>query len=50
MTANEMNLRQDDPLDAKRRRARRTAWIFGILALAFYAGIFCLMHWRHLLS
>ncbi|HET7922230.1 MAG TPA: hypothetical protein VFM15_05690 [Gammaproteobacteria bacterium] len=37
-------------LTANRRRARRTALVFGLIALAFYVGIFCLMHWRHALS
>ncbi|MGH8371698.1 MAG: hypothetical protein ACRETO_03075 [Gammaproteobacteria bacterium] len=36
--------------DANRRRARRTALILGVLALAFYIGIFCLVHWRHTIS
>ncbi|HEX6549625.1 MAG TPA: hypothetical protein VF117_03050 [Gammaproteobacteria bacterium] len=43
-----MSMQQDDPqLTAKRRRARRTALIFGIVALAFYVAIFCLVRWRH---
>jgi hypothetical protein len=36
--------------DAKRRRARRTALILGLLAVAFYIGIFCLVHWRNTYS
>lgn len=44
----EASVRKDETeLTANRRRARRTALAFGILALAFYVGIFCLMHWRH---
>jgi len=42
-----MQMQQDE---SKRRRARRTALIFGLLALAFYIGIFCLVHWRHTLA
>jgi hypothetical protein len=30
-----------------RRRALRTAALLGLLALAFYVGIFFLVHYRH---
>lgn len=42
-----MSVQDEEP---KRRRARRTALILGLLAAAFYIGIFCLVHWRHTFS
>jgi len=32
---------------ATRRRALRTALLLGVIALAFYVGIFFLVKWRH---
>lgn len=32
----------DPALEARRRRARRTAWLLGVIALAVYAGFLLL--------
>ena len=37
----------DGQLTSGRRRALRTAALLGLLALAFYVGIFFLVHYRH---
>jgi hypothetical protein len=44
-----MAVENDSELARNRRRARRTALIFAIVALFFYAAIFCFVHWRHVL-
>lgn len=36
-----------DPVEQARRRARRTALILGLVALAFYVGIMLATHWHH---
>ncbi|HET7650898.1 MAG TPA: hypothetical protein VFL15_09400 [Gammaproteobacteria bacterium] len=44
-----MSMENDSELARNRRRARRTALVFAIVALLFYAAIFCFVHWRHVL-
>ncbi len=38
---------QDQAGQGRQRRALRTALIMGVLALAFYVGIFLIVSWRH---
>ena len=38
---------QDQAVSGRQRRALRTALILGVLALAFYVGIFLIVSWRH---
>ena len=33
--------------ETARRRALRTAFLLGLLALVFYVGIFFIVKWRH---
>ncbi|HEV7165251.1 MAG: hypothetical protein ACHQAZ_05840 [Gammaproteobacteria bacterium] len=39
--------REDEILAKNRRRALRTVVLLGLVALAFYVGIFLIVSWRH---
>jgi hypothetical protein len=47
MLADTLNDGSDTGRARDRRRAVRTAVIMGLVALAFYVGIFFIVSWRH---